>query len=136
MPRGGHGHGHSRGHGHHDSVSGHAPTADFGAFDVYGFELSLTAHDRDARYACAEYARRREAKWEPFVRRQELPDARTLKRYARKGVPPALRGWVWWHASDAAALRAAYEPGHYQAMVITGEAGPCVRQIELVRFFL
>jgi len=53
-----------------------------------------------------------------------------------QGVPPALRGWVWWHTSGAAQCRARHEPGHFEAMMILGEQRPCVRQIELVRFFL
>lgn len=109
-------------------------TGDSGVFDLYGFELLVNQHDKAARYACAQYALRREAKWEPFVRAKALPEPRKLKRFVRKGVPPALRDWVWWHTSGAAELRAAHEPGHFHAMVIDGEARPCVRQIELVRF--
>lgn len=105
---------------------------DSGVFDLYGFELLVGPQDKAARYACAQYALRREAKWEPFVRSRSLPEPRSkLKRYVRKGVPPALRGWVWWHTSGAAAMRDEHEPGHFEAMVIDGEARPCVRQIEL-----
>lgn len=102
-----------------------------GVFDVYGFELSVTPHQKSERYNCAQYALKREDKWEKYVRSQTLPDGVTLKRYVRKGVPPALRGWVWWHTSKAAEHRSKNEPGHYALMVEAGEERPCVRQIEL-----
>ncbi|GBF94787.1 hypothetical protein Rsub_07959 [Raphidocelis subcapitata] len=102
-----------------------------GVFDLYGFELTVTPQDKADRYVCAQYAQRREAKWEPFVKAQALPDARRLKRFVRKGVPPVLRGWVWWHTSGAAAFRERYGHGHYASMVAAGEERPCVRQIDL-----
>ncbi|KIZ01456.1 Growth hormone-regulated TBC protein 1 [Monoraphidium neglectum] len=102
-----------------------------GIFDVYGFELTVSAAEKADRYACAEYALRREAKWEPFVKSQCLPEGAKLKRYVRKGVPPVLRGWVWWHTSGAAAHRERGGATHFQRMVEAGERRPCLRQIEL-----
>jgi hypothetical protein len=59
-------------------------SGDTGVFDIYGFELTVSLQDKADRYACAQYALRREAKWEPFVRAQTLPDSSKLKRYVRK----------------------------------------------------
>jgi hypothetical protein len=49
-----------------------------------------------------------------------------------QGVPPVLRGWVWWHTSGAAAHRERGGATHFQRMVEAGERRPCLRQIELV----
>jgi len=59
-------------------------SGDSGVFDLYGFELTVSVQEKSDRYTCAQYALKREAKWEPFVRSQSLPDGRTLKRFVRK----------------------------------------------------
>jgi hypothetical protein len=70
-------------------------SGDTGVFDLYGFELSVTPADKSDRYDCAQYAQRREAKWEPYLKAQRLPEGRTLKRFVRKvwrrHGPPAGR---------------------------------------------
>lgn len=58
--------------------------AETGTFDLYGFELVLNQQEKADRYACAQYAARREAKWERFVKSQSLPEGAMLKRYVRK----------------------------------------------------
>lgn len=59
-------------------------SGDTGVFDIYGFELTVGLQDKADRYACAQHALRREAKWEPYVRAQTLPERSKLKRYVRK----------------------------------------------------
>jgi hypothetical protein len=53
--------------------------------DVYGFPLEgLTAQQRADRASCAAYEARRQAKWQVYADRQELPTGAKLKRYCRK----------------------------------------------------
>lgn len=48
-----------------------------------------------------------------------------------QGVPPELRGWVWWHVSGAGAAAAA-GPGHYEACLQAGSSSAAVKQVRLV----
>jgi hypothetical protein len=107
-----------------------------GIFDVYGFELTVSAAEKADRYACAEYALRREAKWEPFVKSQCLPEGAKLKRYVRK-VGGGLRGASF----DAVGRRAGLSMrGWSLSHVIRGAVllvreRACARVLLLARFF-
>jgi hypothetical protein len=53
--------------------------------DIYGFPLEgLTPQQRADRASSAAYEARRQAKWQEFADRQELPTGAKLKRYCRK----------------------------------------------------
>lgn len=103
--------------------------------DYYGFELhGLSPQQRDDREAAAVRAARRAERWAPFALAGALPTpASTLRRFCRKGVPPELRGWVWFEASGARQRAEFAGPGAFKRLVsMAEERQPGVaRQIDL-----
>lgn len=61
-----------------------------------------------------------------------LPPDPKLKELIRKGVPPALRGWVWSETSGAAKLAAAASPHYYTSMALAGERSRWLKDIDQV----
>lgn len=101
--------------------------------DAYGFEQIVTPEQEEALARCAAQQERQAAKWAAACCPGEaLPSEDRLKKLCRRGVPPALRKWVWTSASGAVARQAAHGIGYYREAVDQGRAAsPFVHQIEL-----
>jgi hypothetical protein len=90
-------------------------SGDTGVFDLYGFELTVTLADKSDRYECAQYAQQREAKWDPYLKAQRLPEGRTLKRFVRK-----VRGAAGQESEGARAASALAALAASTALHLTG----------------
>lgn len=103
--------------------------------DRYGFKKSslhvtLEEYDAwDAEYSI--YLERRRKKWDALMRDYGLftenpyrfpPKSDKIKRYVRKGIPPAYRGAAWfWYAGGPSKMKK--EPGLYSACLEKVKSG-------------
>eukprot|EP00210_Caulerpa_lentillifera_P008180 g7812.t1 len=116
--------------------------------DDYGFKLRLRKKDVEERIKCQQKAQRRAQRlvkmlkfpsstgirWMRFELERKLPPDKTqLKLMIRKGVPTALRPWIWMKTSGAdEKMKKLGGIKYYRRMLEQArESSPVAKQIEL-----